>query len=346
MKNRRHPSADLDGDAHVTGFQNFDLGHACSLLAGTAARQSGFGPNAVQRAIMLVVTHPFDAPIPDVRHDDFTGTTVHIVGHRQTRPTTTDRSSSLECPFCPGGLEAPTPYETKWFVNRWPAMPDSRCEVVLYTPDHDASFAALDVSQARAIVDLWSERTEALGNRDDVDYVLVFENRGAEVGATISHPHGQIYAYDHLPDRPRTMFSRGWRPDPSPQRSISTSGSWQSYVHHAPVFPVAVTLAPIERVGTLIELDDESRTDLARALIDTFSRLDRLFDSPLPYMMWINQRPFNAEFPEAWMSIEIVSPWRSRQVARYIAAAEVGAGEYFVPIAPEEVADTLRGISR
>ena len=81
-------------------------------------------------------------------------------------------------------------------------MPDDRCEVVLYTPSHDATFASLGVEGARDVVDLWADRSAALGARDDVAYVLVFENRGAEVGATIAHPHGQIYAFDLVPPAP------------------------------------------------------------------------------------------------------------------------------------------------
>ena len=85
----------------------------------------------------------------------------------------------------------------------------NRCEVVLYTPDHDATFWSLGVDGVRKVIDLWAERTTALGQRDDVDFVLVFENRGPQVGATIAHPHGQIYAYDHVPQRPASLLECG-----------------------------------------------------------------------------------------------------------------------------------------
>lgn len=281
----------------------------------------------------------------DLRHDPFTNTSVHIVGHRQARPSMSSNSPTSDCPFCPGGLEAPEPYETKFFTNRWPAMPDERCEVVLYTPVHDATFSDLGVPGVRRVIDVWAERTHLLGQRPDVDYVLVFENRGSEVGATISHPHCQIYAYDHVPVRPRTMFANGWQPDDSPDRHVAQHGSWTSFVPYAPAFPIAVTLAPTVRRATLDELSNRERDDLAAALVDTFSRLDALFDTVLPTMMWINQRPTNDEFEESWMSIEIVSPWRSRGLARYIAAAEIGGGEYFVPVVPESIASTLRDLS-
>src|SRR4029079_18285862 len=117
---------------------------------------------------------------------------------RQERPN----QPSAECPFCVGGLESPEPYDVRAFVNRWPSFPDRRCEVVLYAPDHDATFWSLGGEGALAVVDLWAERSAALGARAVVAYGLVFENRGAEVGATIPHPHGQIYAYTDVPPNP------------------------------------------------------------------------------------------------------------------------------------------------
>jgi UDPglucose--hexose-1-phosphate uridylyltransferase len=139
-----------------------------------------------------------DPVLPGLRMDPLTRRPTVIVGSRQGRPNL----PSVGCPFCPGGLEAPEPYDVRWFPNRWPAMPGGRCEMVLYTPDHDAEFWTLGRSGDRKVVDLWAERTAALGSRDDVDYVLVFENRGPEVGATIPHPHGQIYAYPEVPPEP------------------------------------------------------------------------------------------------------------------------------------------------
>ena len=115
----------------------------------------------------------------DRRVDALTGARVRVVAARQDRP---NQPRTDQCPFCVGGLEAPDTYEVKAFANRWPPMPDQRAEIVLYTPDHDATFAALGQPGARRVVDLWAERTATLGARDDVVYVLVFENRLAIEG--------------------------------------------------------------------------------------------------------------------------------------------------------------------
>ena len=281
--------------------------------------------------------------LPDQRVDPYLGTTVHVVGSRQARPNL----PTVGCPFCPGGLEAPEPFDVRWFTNRWPALPDDRCEVLLYTPQHDATLWSLGVEGVGKVVDLWTNRTLELGARDDVDFVLVFENRGAEVGATISHPHGQVYAYDHVPERPGEIFAAGWKPDADPgDRAVVANDSWQAFVPYAPTYPVALTLAPIEQVADLAALDPAQRLDLARILVDVFARLDRLYDQPLPYMMWVMQRPTTADaasdYPNAWMHIDVVSPWRGPGVSRYIAAAEVAGGEYFNPVRPEDLAAHLR----
>jgi UDPglucose--hexose-1-phosphate uridylyltransferase len=269
-----------------------------------------------------------------------------VVGSREARPNL----PSTGCPFCPGGLEAPDPYDVRWFANRWPAMDGGRCEVVLYTPVHDATFASLGIGGARKVIDLWSDRTSELGARDDVGYVLVFENRGPEVGATIAHPHGQIYAYDHVPSRQSRRLAGGWSIDASPgERLVAEQCGWRAWVPYAPTFPLAVEVAPLERVPDLPSLDGEGRDGLAAMLTDLLARMDRLYGQPVPYMMWLNQRPTvnpggDALHDDAWFNIEIVSPWRRAGVQRFIAAAEIASEEYFNPVIPEDVAATLRGL--
>ena len=283
---------------------------------------------------------------PDTRIDPVLGTVVHVVGARQKRPNL----PSTGCPFCVGGLEAPDPYDVRWFPNRWPAMEGDRCEVVLYTSIHDATFPSLGVEGARRVIDLWAERTSALGARDDVDYVLIFENRGPEVGATIAHPHGQIYGYDHVPARQARRLAGGWAPERRAEtRLITEIDGWRAAVPYAPTFPVAIEIAPVERVPDLPRIDDAGRNGLAATLVDVLERLDRLHGQPLPYMMWLNQRPTvssaaGAGHEEAWFNIEIVSPWRRAGVQRFIAAAEVASDEFFNPVIPEDIAARLRAL--
>jgi len=96
-------------------------------------------------------------------------------------------------------------------------------------------------------------------------------------------------------------------------------------------------------VPDLPSLDDAGRDGLANLLVDVLERLDRLFAAQTPYMLWIHQRPFDGgDWASASLHVEIVSPWRAAGVPRFIAAAEVGSGVYFNPVAPEEAARSLR----
>jgi UDPglucose--hexose-1-phosphate uridylyltransferase len=274
-----------------------------------------------------------------LRVDVHTGLRTYVVGSRQSRPNLPEAG----CPFCPGGLEAPEDYDVRWFRNRWPAMPDDRCEVILYTSRHDATFWSLGVAGARGVVDLWAQRSAALGARPDIDYVLVFENRGAEVGATIAHPHGQIYAFDHVPARPRRELQRGERFSEPGDRLVSTAPGWAAWVPDAPIFPYELVLVPDEPVPDLPSLDHDGRDGFAALLVDVLERLDRLFDAQTPYMLWIHQRPFDgASWPDARLHVQIVSPWRAKGVPRFVAAGELGSGCFFNPVAPEEAAAALR----
>ena len=276
----------------------------------------------------------------DLRTDPLTGHKTFVVHKRQKRPNL----PTTGCPFCVGGLEAPDPYDVRSFKNRWPALPDGHAEVVLYTSDHTATFWSLGAAGARKVVDLWAERTVELGAKDDVDYVLIFENRGAEVGATISHPHGQIYAFGHVPHLPLTELQRGSVLDEPGDRLVASSGAWQAWVPVAAEYPYALRLASTEAIPDLPSMNDCQRDELSTLLVDVLARLDRLFDAHTPYMMWIHQRPCDGgEWPDAKLHIEIVSPWRQKGVIRFVAAGELGSGEFFNTVSPEDAAANLRG---
>ena len=278
----------------------------------------------------------------DRRTDRLTGEPVVVVGDRQDRPFLPSTGEE-GCPFCVGGVEAPEPYDVRWFPNRWPPLPDGRAEVVLYSPDHDATLATLPVEQVRRLVDLWAERTRALGARGDVAYVLVLENRGAEVGATIAHPHGQIYAFDFVPEMPLRELHRSGPVSEPGDRLVAGVDGWRAWVPEAPTFPYVLLLMPDEPVPDLPSLETAGRHAMAALLVDVLARLDRLFEADTPYMLWIHQRPFDGgDWPGARLHVEIVTPWRAPGVARYVAAGELGSGVYFNPVVPEEAAQALR----
>jgi UDPglucose--hexose-1-phosphate uridylyltransferase len=296
------------------------------------------------------VDHPDPEHAPPRGHgkrvDPLTGELTWIVPDRQDRP----HLPASSCPFCPGGLEAPDPYDVRAFPNRWPPFPGGRAEIVLYTSDHEASFADLDPLQARRVVDLWADRSAALGSDPAVAYVLVFENRGPEVGATIAHPHGQIYGFDSVPTvaAAELIYGRGAAglgADAPGDRLVTTApGGWRAWVPVAATWPYELVLAPEAAVPDLPSLSTEGREGLGRLLVDVVGRLDRLFDAPMPFMLWIHQRPFDGgDWPTAHLHAHVAPLYRSPGVARFVAAGELGSGVWFNPVEPADAAERLRG---
>ncbi|MGI9578935.1 MAG: DUF4931 domain-containing protein [Microthrixaceae bacterium] len=281
-----------------------------------------------------------DSPI-DHRTDPLTRAQSVVVPSRQKRPNLPNSG----CPFCPGGLEAPEgTYDVKWFPNRWPAMPENRCEMVLYTPDHDRAFWQLSVSEARKVVDLWAERTRTLGERDDVAYVLVFENRGPDVGATIAHPHGQIYAYGEVPPQPLRELVDGVLEVPAAgdELIVASHGPWVGWVPRAATWPYELLLADAAGHGALCD-EGLDRDGLALLLIDVLARLDQVAEGEMPYMMWVHQRPTNGEaFATQPVHVHIAPLLRSPGTPRFVAAAELGSHLYFNPVDPSAAAAELR----
>lgn len=297
---------------------------------------------------------PDGPPAPqeaDVRADPLSHTPVVVVRGRQGRPNL----PTTDCPFCPGGLEAPQPYLVHWFKNRWPPLPAERCELVLFSPEHDQSLGSLDHEQLQRVIELWTQRTKALGGRPDVAYVLIFENRGAEVGATISHPHGQIYGFEVVPPVPMRELQnevcalcdemRGCLPaGPTHGRRLVTSApGWQAWAAWAPSYPYELVVAPDEHVADLASAA-AGRSGLASVLKVSLTALDRLFDEPMPYMLWCHQRPTDGkDWPLAHLHFHVAPIRRGRGVTRYVASGELGSGVMFNPIDPIEAAKQLRG---
>jgi UDPglucose--hexose-1-phosphate uridylyltransferase len=286
-------------------------------------------------------------PQPAECLDALTGNVVIINANRQKRPNL----PSTSCPFCPGGLEAPEPYDgPQWFANRWPQLPDGRAEVLLYAPEHDASLATLGHTGVRNVIELWDERYRALALRSDVSYVLEFENRGPEVGATIQHPHGQIYAFDSIPPFPLRELETGINLVAAELETLETElivcehGDWVCWVPAAAVWPYELRMAPRTPYAD-IPSAKPSWDDWSDLLRDALGRLDRLFSAPMPYMFWIHQKPTDGgDWPNAHLHVHITPILRASGVQRFVAAAEQGAGVYLNPVPPRQAAAHLRSV--
>jgi UDPglucose--hexose-1-phosphate uridylyltransferase len=278
----------------------------------------------------------------DLRIDPLTGANVVVTPWRQQRPNLPEG----QCPFCPGGLEAPGPYDVRHFQNRWPALPGGRHEVILHSPDHDASFPALGEDQAGRVVELWSARTAALGSRDDVAYVFVFENRGRAICATIDHPHSQIMAFGMIPPIPASELSMSkcdLCQDPDDDLLVVRRSGWRAAVPWAPSWPYELLISPRSHVADLPTAGRELRKQLGAMLVEALTRVERLLGPDAPYMLWVHQRPAGGDdWPAAHLHLHLSPARRAHGVARHLASAELGAGVFFDPVDPCQAAADWR----
>ncbi len=279
------------------------------------------------------------------------------------------------CPLCPSGpggrSEVPLDtFEVVVFENRFPAFgpdkvrgrpvrpPSTGCEVVVYTPEHELTLAKLPAERVRLLIDVWADRYTELGARPEVAYVYIFENKGEEVGVTLHHPHGQIYALPFVPpfaqaelDASRERLEAGGRclhceeieREAAGPRTVFASQSMIGFVPHAARWPYEVHVYARRHVGSIAELDDAERADLADALLRTTRAYDTHFGFSTPYVMALHQAPTDGEpWPQAHLHFEFYPPHRRRDRLKYLAGVELGAGTFVNDTRPEETAAHLR----
>ena len=279
------------------------------------------------------------------------------------------------CPLCPSGdggaSEVPLDtFQVVVFENRFPAFgPDRRdgrpvrpattgCEVVVYTPEHELTLAQLPLQRVRLLVDVWADRYRELGSRSEVAYVYIFENKGEEVGVTLHHPHGQIYALpfvppfakaeldasrEHLDKNGTCLHCAELATEASGPRVISSDGSTVAFVPRSARWPYEVHLYPRRHVASIADLDDAERWDLAGALLGVTGAYDRQFGFSTPYVMALHQAPTDGhEWPQAHLHFEFYPPHRRVDRLKYLAGVELGAGTFVNDTRPEDTAAQLR----
>ncbi|WP_133718533.1 galactose-1-phosphate uridylyltransferase [Methylocaldum gracile] len=269
-------------------------------------------------------------------------------------------------------------YDIAVFDNRFPALtgkahdpPESlvstlpakgHCEVVVFTQDPQSSLGRLPLDHIELLLEVWGRRTEVLAMRRDVRYVLPFENRGAEVGVTLHHPHGQIYAYPFVPPFPERIHQNEAEHFEKTGGSLlqeliaaeAKSGERVLYLgEHAIAFvpawaryPYEVWVAPIVAVPSFLALNSEQRADLAAALKTVLLKYDGLWQRPFPYLMAWYQAPVDRrQHPECHLHAEFYPPYRTEDRLKYLAGTELAAGMFANDALPEEKARELKAVA-
>ncbi|ADB30405.1 galactose-1-phosphate uridylyltransferase [Kribbella flavida DSM 17836] len=308
-------------------------------------------------------TRGLDAPKPQVqlRTDPLTGDVITYATHRNTR---TYLPPADQCPLCPTKPGNPTEipdhdYNVAVFANRFPSFAGpGRAEVVCFTSDHSKSFTDLSQGQARLVVETWADRVAELSARPDVEYIFPFENRGREIGVTLSHPHGQIYAYPFLPPRIRTLLARAREHRDATggnlfadvlaaertqgTRVVAENPTWTAFVPEAARWPVEVHLYPHRQVADIAELTDAERDDFAELYLNVLRRFDGLYGEPLPYIAAWHAAPVRVDRELGYLHLELLSIRRAADKIKYLAGSESGMGAFISDTRPEDVAETLR----
>ncbi|WP_324783212.1 galactose-1-phosphate uridylyltransferase [Streptomyces sp. H51] len=311
----------------------------------------------------------------EIRRDPLLGDSVAVASHRQGR---TYHPPADECPLCPSRGERlseipDSSYDVVVFENRFPSLAgdSGRCEVVCFTSDHDASFADLTEQQAALVLDAWTDRTSELSHLPSVRQVFCFENRGAEIGVTLGHPHGQIYAYPFVTPRTSLMlgqvaahkeatvgenlFDVVLERELAGERVVLEGEHWVAFVPYAAHWPYEVHLYPRHRVPDLLALDEAARTEFPEVYLELLRRFDRIFgkgEPPTPYIAAWHQAPFGAldEFDgvsrdDFALHLELFTIRRTSGKLKFLAGSESGMSVFINDVPPERAAERLREVA-
>jgi UDPglucose--hexose-1-phosphate uridylyltransferase len=283
------------------------------------------------------------------------------------------------CPFCPGSGRVPDNYDCYIYPNDFPAFSipppepaiqgddfyrvarsQGKCDVVLYSPDHNTSLPQLSLDHLVKLVQLWRKRFMELKATPGVRYVLIFENKGAVIGVTMPHPHGQIYAFPFIPPRlmremeaarahqrakRRCLFCDILKKERRDgRRTVAENEAFTAFVPFYARWPYEVHIFSRRHLGTLDQFRASEERGLAEILKWVTLKYDNLYQFSFPYMMLMHQAPTKGRFPYFHFHIEFYPPHRSKEKLKYLAGVETGAGTFLNDSLAEEKAAELRDL--
>ncbi len=322
-------------------------------------------------------SRPFEPrPLPgDMREDILTGEWVAMAAHRQARAFLPPKEF---CPICPtksdfGTEVADSTFEVVVFENRSPSFsapsdqlpPETiqalgRCEVVVFSDQHEGSFGNLDLAQMRTVLSAWIDRTREISQLPYVEQVFVFENRGEEVGVTLNHPHGQIYSYPFITPRTTKMLQAAQahfdktktplltsviaREIKDEVRVIAQNEHWIAYVPFAARYPFEIHVAPKVFVPDLAELTDAVADAFPEVAKEVLLRLDGVFGIPMAYIAAWHQAPVRTGRDVLGLHWQITSIRRAPGKLKYLAGSEAAMGAFIMDLEPEQSAAQLRDV--
>ena len=324
-----------------------------------------------------------------MRQDVLTGDWVSIAAARQNRVFLPPADQDPLAPQSPGNpSELPAVYDVAVFENRSPSFGPAlgrgldastpqgadpprglddlaqlglgrtrsavgRCEVVCFGPETTGSFGTQSVGRARTVIEAWADRTAALSALPGVEQVFPFENRGEQIGVTLHHPHGQIYAYPYV--TPRTtrlldaidrtspdLFQRILDSEREGPRVVLSGEHWTAFVPFAARWPIEVHLLPHRQVPDFAATNPDEREELAGLYRRLLRGIDALYGTPTPYIAAWHQAPVHLGRDTVRLHLELTSPRRAADRLKYLAGSEAAMGAWIADVRPEDAADRIR----
>ena len=312
----------------------------------------------------------------ELRFDALTGDYITVASHRQTRAFLPPANI---CPLCPTTAtnlsELPDNFDVAVFENKGPAFgPETgeitpagdqpfgfsttafgRCEVVVFSPQHEGSLGSMPVSRIETVIRAWSDRTRDLYNQPGVVQVFPFENRGQEIGVTLHHPHGQIYSYPFVTPKTKQLlaaiesygsnfFQDLYDFESRGERVILESEHFIAYVPFAARWPIEIHALPKRAVPDFSELNEYEIADLAGFYKTLLQGIDKIYDSPTPYIAAWHQAPKVEKRNQFRLMLQITSPRRAADKLKYLAGSEAAMGAWVGDVTPEATAQRLREV--
>jgi UDPglucose--hexose-1-phosphate uridylyltransferase len=320
-------------------------------------------------------------PTATMRQDPLTGEWISIAAARQNRVVMPPAALDPLAPQTPENpSEIPANYDVAVFENRspsfGPALPGSddpearhdhldgiglnrtspsfgRCEVVCFSPEHEGAFGSIHRSRARTVIEAWADRTAALSALPGVRQVFPFENRGAAIGVTLQHPHGQIYSYPYVTPRTQRLIAsvESYGPglfadilasEQAGPRVVLAGEHWTAFVPFAARWPIEVHLLPNQHVADFAETTAEQRDELSVLYLRLLRGVDALYGDPTPYIAAWHQAPVDSHRDSIRLHLQLTSPRRGNDRLKFLAGSEAAMGAWIGDIPPETQAEQLR----
>lgn len=321
------------------------------------------------------------SPNPHLRWHPLRGEWVAYAQHRQNRtflpPPDYNPLAPMTDPAQPTEVPAGA-WDAAVFENLFPTFASSAheppaltvptrpargaCEVVVFTQDAHASLGGLPLWHIELLIEVWADRYRELAGRPDVAYVFAFENRGVDVGVTLHHPHGQIYAYPFVPPVParelrrqreyRRKHGTGLVEDfiareiREGTRMLYDGAEAAAFVPVCARYAYEVWVAPKRAALSCAALTPSERADFARALKTVLLKLDGLWHQPMPYILALYQAATDrVRYPDAHLHAQIYPARRMQNRLKHLAGSEIGAGVFTADTLPEQSVTELQGVT-